>query len=117
MDKSKNKKRFQLIITIVFKGFVEDVVEAAKRAGAEGSTIINGRGTGIHENTKLLGMLIEPEKEILLTLVPIEISANVLKAICAAGNLDQPNKGIAFVLDVEKVSGICHLGQKTGISK
>lgn len=117
MDKSKNKKRFQLIITIVFKGFVEDVVEAAKSAGAEGSTIINGRGTGIHENTKLLGMLIEPEKEILLTLVPIEISANVLKAICAAGNLDQPNKGIAFVLDVEKVSGICHLGQKTGASK
>lgn len=117
MTKNKNKKKFQLIVTIVFKGFVEDIVEAAKSAGAEGSTIINGRGTGIHENTKLLGMLIEPEKEIILTLVPIEISANVLKAICAAGNLDQPNKGIAFVLDVEKVSGICHLCQRADGNK
>lgn len=104
-----NKTKFELIVTIVVRGFSEDVVDAAKSAGASGCTIINGRGTGIHENAKLFGMLIEPEKEILFILVPKDITEKVLEAICAAANLDKPNKGIAFVLDVEKVVGICHL--------
>ncbi len=108
---SNNKEKFQLIVTIVTKGYTEDIIAAAKSAGAEGSTIINGRGTGIHENARLFGMLIEPEKEIILTLVPKEITEKVLKEVCTAGNLDKPNKGIAFVLDVDKVAGICHLCQ------
>jgi nitrogen regulatory protein PII len=108
-----NKKKFELIVAIVNKGFTEEIVDAVKSAGAGGCTIINGRGTGIHENTKLFGMLIEPEKEIILTLVPSELSETVLEAVCVAGNLDKPHKGIAFVLDVEKVAGICHLCEGT----
>lgn len=104
-------KKFELIVAIVIKGFTEDIIDAAKSAGAGGCTIINGRGTGIHENTKLLGMLIEPEKEIILILVPTEITEKVLEAVRVAGNLDKPHRGIAFVLAVEKVAGICHLCQ------
>jgi nitrogen regulatory protein P-II 1 len=105
----KNKKKFELIVAIVFRGFAEEIVTATKNAGAGGCTIINGRGTGIHENTKLFGMLIEPEKEIMLILVPQELTEKVLEAVYIAGKLDKPHTGIAFVLDVEKVVGICHL--------
>lgn len=107
MDKNKNE--FELIVAIVLRGSTEEIVDAIKNAGAGGCTIINGRGTGIHENTKLFGMLIEPEKEIILTLVPRKLTEKVLEAVYIAGNLDKPHTGIAFVLDVEKVVGICHL--------
>ncbi len=98
-----------LIITIVKRGFSETILQASKKAGAEGGTIIPGRGAGIHEKSKLLGIPIEPEKEILLTLVNCEITKKVLNAIIEAGNLNWPGRGIAFVVDVKYVAGICHL--------
>ncbi|MGI5901841.1 MAG: P-II family nitrogen regulator [Desulfitobacteriia bacterium] len=101
--------KFELIVTIVEWGFSEEVVEASKAAGAEGGTIIRGRGTGIHENIKLFGLNIEPEKEIVLTLVKAEQTEKILSAIVEAVELEKPHRGIAFVLDVERAVGICHL--------
>lgn len=60
---------YDLIVTIVNKGFAQEVVEASKKAGAEGGTILQGRGTGIHEKAKLFNIVIEPEKEVILTLI------------------------------------------------
>ncbi len=105
---SSDQETYQLIITIVDKGSCSKVVEASKKAGAEGGTIIYGRGTGIHENQKLFSLLIEPEKEIVLTLIPKKRASEVMQAIIAETNLNEPGKGIAFILDVEATSGIAH---------
>ncbi|HHT47535.1 MAG TPA: P-II family nitrogen regulator [Firmicutes bacterium] len=101
--------KFDLIITIVNKGQAEKVVEASKKAGAEGGTIVLGRGTGIHEKVKLFGISIEPEKELILTLIKKELTQTVLDAIVAKADLYKPGKGIAFVLEIGKVVGISHL--------
>jgi nitrogen regulatory protein PII len=106
--------KFDLIVSIVNKGFAEEVVEATKKAGAEGGTIINGRGTGIHENAKIFGIPIEPEKEIVLTLIDRTKTDRVLKAVLKAVELNKPSKGVAFVLEVEKTVGICHLIESDG---
>lgn len=100
---------FDLIVTIVDKGKSEIIVAASRSVGAEGGTIIPGRGTGIHEKQKLWGIPIEPEKDIVLTVVPREKSKETLDAIVKQGRLDSPGAGIAFVLDLKAVSGICHL--------
>lgn len=97
-----------LIVTVVRKRCVEGIIEASKEAGAEGGTVISGRGVGIHEGKKLMGIPIEPEKDILLTLVPEEITDQVLSAIIKAGDLNKPGTGVCFVLDVKKVAGIVH---------
>ncbi len=99
---------YDLIVTIVNKGKAEKVVESSKRAGAEGGTIILGRGTGIHEKAKLFGIPIEPEKEIVLTLTPSDITESVLEAILKDTDLNKPGKGIAFVLSIDKIAGINH---------
>lgn len=101
--------QFELIVTIVDKGFCEEIIVASRKAGAAGGTILHGRGTGVHEHAKLFSFNIEPEKEIILTLVPQKITDAVLEAIVKTGELDRPGKGIAFVLDVEKVLGVNHL--------
>jgi nitrogen regulatory protein PII len=100
---------YDLIVTIVNRGRAERVVTASKEAGAEGGTIFFGRGTGVRETKKLFGILIEPEKEIILTAVPNEITEKVLSAIIEAGKLNQPGTGIAFVIELKKVAGITHL--------
>jgi nitrogen regulatory protein P-II 1 len=101
--------RQDLILTIVKKGCCEFIIEASKEAGAEGATIIPARGTGIHEQKKLLGIPIEPEKDIILTIVPESLTDQVLAAIIKAGKLEKPGTGIAFVIDLKKVVGVVHL--------
>jgi nitrogen regulatory protein PII len=105
--------KYELIVTIVNKTQADTVVDASKKAGAEGGTIIYGRGSGIHEKAKLFSLLIEPEKEIVLTLIKKEKTQKVLEAIVEATNLNEPGNGIAFVLDVDATAGICHAFDKT----
>lgn len=105
----KQDMEFQLIVTIVNKGHCGTVLDASLEAGAEGGTIITGRGSGIHEKAKLFSFTIEPEKDIILTLVPNDRTEKVLEAIVKASKLNEPGNGIAFVIDVEKVAGINHL--------
>lgn len=98
-----------LIVTIVKRGHADQIVKASKQAGAEGATILYGRGSGIHEQKKLLGIAIEPEKDIVLTVIHQDKTEAVLAAINEAGELDKPATGIAFVLELKKVAGISHL--------
>jgi nitrogen regulatory protein P-II 1 len=106
-----DRVRFRLIVAIVPQGHCSPLVSAAKGAGAEGATIVRGRGTGVHEGGKFLGIPIEPEKDVLLILVPLEIAEAVLDALVTAGELDQPGHGIVFMLDVPRVAGIVHRGE------
>ena len=98
---------YQLIVTIIKKGFAQRVVNAAKRAGARGGTILHGRGVGIHDQKKLLGIPI-------LTLIHKDKTNTVLKAVVEAGNLQKPGTGIGFVIDVDKVVGIVSLLEEFG---
>ena len=104
----------ELIVTIVRKGWAEKVIIAAKAAGARGGTVLHGRGVGVHEQKKLLGLPIEPEKEIILTLIHKDKTNEVLKAVVDAGKLQKPGHGIGFVLDVDKVVGIVELLEQFG---
>lgn len=103
--------RFRLLVAIVSQGACSPLVDAAKAAGAEGATIVRGRGTGLHESAKFLGVPIEPEKDVVLVLVPEGVADAVLEAMVRAGKLDEPGNGIVFMLDVPRVAGIVHRGE------
>jgi nitrogen regulatory protein P-II 1 len=103
------ESKSQLIVTIINKGRSEEIIKASRAAGAEGGTVIYGRGTGIHERVMLLGIPIEPEKELGLTVVPRQLTEKVMTAIVEAGDLNKPGAGISFVVDVQQVAGIAHL--------
>lgn len=94
-----------LIVTIVRKGWGSTVLEASVASGARGGTVLGGRGAGVHEQEKIFGMSIEPEKEIVLTLVPTPRADATLAAIVQAADLNHIGHGIAFVLPVDKVVG------------
>lgn len=97
---------FALIVTIVKKGWGDEVIKASKKAGAQGGTIVFGRGTGIHETKSILGVMIEPEKEIVLTIAESSIAENIMNSITEAVKLNEPGTGVGFILPVEKVFGI-----------
>ncbi|MBE0481757.1 MAG: P-II family nitrogen regulator [Dehalococcoidia bacterium] len=98
-----------LIVTIVRRGWGDRVLEASMRAGAEGGTIVYGRGMGIHEQQRIFGICIEPEKEIILSITSVDKTDGVLESITKAGELQKPGAGLAFVVPVQTVVGVVHL--------
>lgn len=99
---------FQLIVTIVNTGDSQKVIKAAADAGAEGGTILNGRGTGVNERQTFMNFTIDPEKDVILTLVPASYTDKVVTSIEQAVDLNAPGRGIAFLIDVENVFGVNH---------
>ncbi|HHY49651.1 MAG TPA: P-II family nitrogen regulator [Alphaproteobacteria bacterium] len=97
-----------LIVTIVRKGWGSTVLEASVKAGARGGTVLIGRGAGVNEQETIFGVSIEPEKEILLTVVGSDKVDAILEEIVRAAELDEVGRGIAFVLPVEKLVGVAH---------
>ncbi len=108
-DEKICKNNYDLVVTIIKKGESEKILKASKNAGAEGGTVIYGRGWGIHEESTIFGIPIEPEKEIVLTIVDENITNKVMNSIIKAGKLNEPGTGIIFVLSLKAVAGICHL--------
>ncbi len=100
---------FKLIYVIVEAGRGSYIMKSARKAGADGGTIYYGRGTSIHEHGKFLGVPIEPEKEVVMILIKENLANEVFAAVVKDGELETPGKGIAFILDVSNVAGICHL--------
>lgn len=96
----------ELIMTIINRGFADTVMEAAKAAGAAGGTVINARGTGIHEAEKFFGIIVQPEKELVLILTEHEKKNAIMTAICTRTDLKQAGKGICFSLPVDHVVGL-----------
>mgnify|MGYP000854493298 FL=1 len=97
---------YKAIFVVVEKGQAEKVMDVAKGVGARGGTIINARGSGIHETSKLLNMEIEPEKEIVLMLTKTESADGIIKAVRDNMKIDQPGNGIIFVQTVSETYGI-----------
>lgn len=97
---------YEVIFTIVERGLGEDVVDAAIAAGANGATIINARGSGVHEREKFFAMEIEPEKEIVMIIVNRDKTEGIVSSINETMDIEKPGKGVIFVMDVSKTSGL-----------
>ena len=85
-------------------------LEAARNAGATGSTVINqARGEGIEKNKTFFGLNLEIQRDAILLLVEEHLSRTILETIAKVGEFeDQPGSGIAFQLDVEDAVGVSH---------
>jgi len=101
-----NVSVYKAVFVIVDKGRGETVMDVAREAGARGGTIINARGSGIHETATFLNMEIEPEKEIVLMLIATPKAEGIINAIRDELKIDQPGNGILFVQDVDETYGL-----------
>ncbi len=98
--------RFKLILASVKADITDKVVNAAKKAGATGATIIPARGTGIHEAKTFFGLTLEAQTDIIMLLIEEHVVTKILDTIKQAGEFHKPGTGIAFVVPIEHVVGL-----------
>jgi nitrogen regulatory protein PII len=106
MEEEAKRSNYELVMVIVNDGFTDLVMDAAKKAGARGGTILAARGTGNKEIEKFFGVIITPEKQIVMILVPKDIRDNVLNAVNKEAGIDTKGQGIAFSLPADDVVGL-----------
>jgi nitrogen regulatory protein PII len=101
---------FKLIIALVEDSTTDKVLEAARAAGATGSTVINhARGEGVNQSKTFLGLTLDTQRDVLLLLVEEHLSRSILEKISKAGQFDEePGSGIAFQIDIEDAVGVSH---------
>lgn len=102
---------YEVIFCVVNEGYSELVMDAAKEVGARGGTVIHAKGTANKEAEQFFKIAIQPEKEIVMILVPKEIKDDVLHAIYQHAGLKSEGSGIAFSLPVNHVVGLSPVTQ------
>ena len=100
--------KFKLIIVIVADDKTDQVVDAARSAGATGCTVItSARGEGLNPPSTFMGLTLEGQRDVVLMLVEGHLSRHVLERIAADARFEQePGVGIAFQLDIEDAIGL-----------
>ncbi len=105
---------FKLIIALVEESKTDSVLEAARQAGATGSTVINhARGEGIETSKTFFGMTLETQRDMLMFLVEEHLCRSILEKIADVAAFDlTTGSGIAFQIDVEDAVGVAHQVEK-----
>jgi nitrogen regulatory protein PII len=105
---------FKMIVVFVEDEKTDEVMEAAREAGATGATVINNaRGEGLNKNTTFFGLSLDTQRDVILFLVEEHLSRQILEEIDRVGEFDaSPGTGIAFQLDVEDAVGVAQQAKK-----
>ena len=101
---------FKLICVLVEDAKTDAILEAARAAGAKGSTVLSqARGEGIEKARTFFGLALESQRDFVLLLVEEHLARGVLETVARVGEFDdKPGTGIAFQIDVEDAVGVSH---------
>lgn len=98
--------KYVLIAAIVDRGFNNEVMDAARAAGAGGGTVIHSRSIDSEEATGFWGLSVQEEKEIVLILAEAENKMNIMRAISEKCGMRSEAKGLVMSLPIDSVMGI-----------
>lgn len=97
---------YTTVLTIVDRGFSEDVMHAARSAGATGGTVFNTRRLVNEETMKFWGMAVQQEREIVAILTDAEHKMAIMKAISDHCGIRTEARGVVLSLPVDQVIGL-----------
>ncbi len=108
---------YEVIFCIVNAGYSELVMDAAKEVGARGGTVMHAKGTANKEAEQFFKITIQPDKEVVMILVPKDIKDAVLHAVYKSACLKSEGSGIAFSMPVNQVVGLSPVTLDNGSDK
>lgn len=104
MEKTR-RYPYDLVVIIARQGTAEQVMNAARKAGARGGTIVHAKGTGAMQALNLFGVPVASEKEMLLIVTRHEEKSAIMRAVmdeCGEGE----ERAVSFSIPVEEVAGL-----------
>jgi hypothetical protein len=100
----ERKIAMELIISVCTKGHTDEIMKAARVAGASGGTVMKAKGTAAQGTDTFFGMSISDEKEITYIVARKEQRSDIMKAIASYTYADNAHP-IVFSLPVTETAG------------
>lgn len=97
----------ELIIAILNEGHSDQVMDAARSAGAGGGTVLHAKGTaGAEHARRFFGVNIAEEKDLVLIIAYADEKAAIMRAIAGQAGPGTEAGAICFSLPISAVSGL-----------
>ncbi|HIW56764.1 MAG TPA: transposase [Firmicutes bacterium] len=97
--------KYYLIVVMVNQGYSENVMEAAREAGAGGGTVVPSRRIGNEQAVGFWGMSIQDESDMVLIVADSENKLDIMQNIGKKCGVHSEAKGILISLPIDGVIG------------
>ena len=97
---------YELIVAIANHGHSEEVMDAARKKGAGGGTVIHAKGTGLEQAEKFLGFSIVDEKDLIFIVAKTEKKNDIMKSVMEDAGPGSEAGAIVFSLPVTDTVGM-----------
>lgn len=95
-----------MIAAVVNHGFSEEVMNAAREAGAGGGTVLHSRSAGLENVMSVWGLGVQEERELVLIVADTESKLNIMQAISSKCGIHSEAKGMVVSLPIDGVIGL-----------
>ncbi len=100
------KSDYSVIFAFVNQGFSEEVMEAAREAGAGGGTVFHSRRVAGDQALEFWGIRIQEEREIVLILASKKRKSAIMNAISSRCGIHSDAHGMVISVPVDEVAGL-----------
>lgn len=106
MAETNEKSRHQVIWVSVAAGYSDEVIDAARQAGAKGGTILRGKRQNAEHISQHFGISMQEEQDFVMIVVPKEKKNEIMSAICNSYGLHTEAHGTVISLPVDDAIGL-----------
>ena len=105
----ESKQTHELVVAIAKQGHTDQLMNAARSAGATGGTVVHAKGAGTDLAKKFFGVSIATERELVFILVKAENRKDIMKAIIAQAGVKTEAEAMVFSMPVSDIAGLRQL--------
>lgn len=99
-------RKYSLITAIVNQGYSEEVMNAARSAGARGGTVLHSRRIADEQAAAAMGLGVQEEREMILIAAREEDKLQIMQAIGEACGIHSEAKGMVLSLPIDSAIGL-----------
>ncbi len=105
-QRAMSEKQNAMIAAVVNLGYSEDVMIAARKAGAGGGTVLHSRSIVDDSAMQSVGVEMAEEKDIVLIVADSETKLAIMQAISEKCGIQTEAKGVVYSLPLDNVIGL-----------
>ena len=106
MRETEKNDGFDVVAVVMERGYTNVAMDAARKAGARGGTVISARGIAENEVKRFFGIEIQAEKEIVFLVVRSDEKQQVMTALMQAVGMKTRSHGIVLSMPLSAAIGL-----------
>ncbi len=111
-EKPAMKFDYEMICVILNEGHSDDVMNAARPAGAAGGTVLSAKGTGLRLAEKFGALSLADEKEVILIVSRSSKKADIMRSVIEKAGPQTKAGAVCFSLPITEIAGLRRLDEE-----